>query len=80
MWIQLQKVNVQSHLVVISHTAIRSGCSDFWCGSSQVTGGHDARFSDSKTEDQVVSPQRDVAVTRAYGVSLFGVYRAATRR
>lgn len=54
-----------THLVVIGDAAVGRGGSDLWCGSSEVTGGHDARLSNTQTQDQVVTPQRDVIVTGA---------------
>lgn len=37
--------STNTHLVVVRDAAVRRGGSDLWCGSSEVTGGHDARLS-----------------------------------
>ncbi len=69
-----------THLVVVGDAAVRCGGSDLWCGSSEVTGGHDARLSHAETQDQVVTPQRDVVVTGACRAGLLSIHWTAAER
>lgn len=45
-----------------------------------MTGGHDAGFSHTETQDEVVTPQGDVAVAGACRAGLLGVHRTAAQR
>lgn len=45
-----------------------------------MPGGHDAGLGHAQTQDQVVPPQRDVAVAGARRARLLGVDRAAADR
>lgn len=69
-----------THLVVVGDTAIGRGGSDLWRGSSEVTGGHDARLSHAETQDQVVTPQRDVVVTGACRAGLLSIHWTAAEK
>lgn len=68
-----------THLVVVRHAAVRCCGSDLWCGSPEVAGGHDARLSHTETEDQVITPQRNVAVTGAHRAGLLSIHWTAVK-
>ncbi len=70
----------KTHLVVVGDAAVGRGGGDLWCGGSEVTGGHDAGLSDAQTQDQVVTPQRDVAVTGTCRAGLLCVHRTAAEK
>lgn len=62
------------YLVVVGDTAVGCGGHDLGGGGPQVTGAHDARLGDSQTQDQVIPPERHVAVGLSCRARLFGVH------
>lgn len=75
-----ESAKLPRYLVVIGDAAVGRRGGDLRRGGSEVTGWHDAGLCHTKAKDQVVTPQRDVVVTRACRAGLLGIHRTAAER
>lgn len=75
-----EHTHTHTDLVVIGDATVGRCSSDLWCGGPEVTRRHDARFSHAQAHDQIVTPQRNVAVAGACSARLLGIYWAAVRK